>query len=117
MDYGATTFDVCITVAMKGCDAISIRTCQELEGPMCDYLSSQYEKPIILTWPVLPETPKGQSKEKWDKWLSKFEPKYVVYYAFGSQLILQKKQFQELVLGFEMTGLPFFIALSKPAGV
>ncbi|KAL2523551.1 UDP-glycosyltransferase 79B3 [Abeliophyllum distichum] len=116
MDYGATTFDVRITASMKGCDAISIRTCQELEGPMCDYLSSQYEKPVILTGPVLPETPKGQLEEKWDKWLSKFEPKSVVYCAFGSQLILQKKQFQELVLGFEMTGLPFFIALSKPAG-
>ncbi|CAA2977652.1 anthocyanidin 3-O-glucoside 2'''-O-xylosyltransferase-like [Olea europaea var. sylvestris] len=116
MDYGTTTFDVRITAAMKGCDAISIRTCQELEGPMCDYLSSQYGKPVILTGPVLPETPEGQLEEKWDKWLNQFEPKSVVYCAFGSQLILQKNQFQELVLGFEMTGLPFFIAVSKPAG-
>ncbi|KAK4439157.1 Anthocyanidin 3-O-glucoside 2'''-O-xylosyltransferase [Sesamum alatum] len=116
MDYGATKFDVRITAAMQGCDAIGIRTCRELEGPMCDYLSEQYNKPVFLSGPVLPENPKGPLEEKWDKWLSKFEPKSVVYCAFGSQLILQKNQFQEMVLGFEMTGLPFFVAVSKPHG-
>ncbi|KAL6529699.1 UDP-glycosyltransferase [Orobanche gracilis] len=54
MDYGATRFDVRITAAMKNCDAIDIRTCRELEGPMCDYLSAQYGKPIFLSGPVLP---------------------------------------------------------------
>ncbi|XP_011082711.1 anthocyanidin 3-O-glucoside 2'''-O-xylosyltransferase-like isoform X2 [Sesamum indicum] len=116
MDYGATKFDVRITAAMQGCDAIGIRTCRELEGPMCDYLSEQYNKPVFLSGPVLPENPKGALEEKWDKWLSKFKPKSVVYCAFGSQLMLQKKQFQEMVLGFEMTGLPFFVAVSKPHG-
>ncbi|PIN15726.1 UDP-glucuronosyl and UDP-glucosyl transferase [Handroanthus impetiginosus] len=116
MQYGATTFDVRITAAMQGCDAIGIRTCRELEGPMCDYLSEQYNKPVFLSGPVLPETPKGPLEEKWDTWLNKFKPKSVVYCAFGSQMILQKNQFQELVLGFELTGLPFFIALSKPHG-
>ncbi|KAL0443563.1 UNVERIFIED_CONTAM: Anthocyanidin 3-O-glucoside 2'''-O-xylosyltransferase [Sesamum latifolium] len=116
MDYGATKFDVRITAAMQGCDAIGIRTCRELEGPMCDYLSEQYNKPVFLSGPVLPENPKGPLEEKWDKWLSKFKPKSVVYCAFGSQLILQKKQFQEMVLGFEMTGLPFFVAVMKPHG-
>ncbi|KAK6157372.1 hypothetical protein DH2020_011620 [Rehmannia glutinosa] len=116
MGYGATKFDVRITAAMQGCDAIGIRTCRELEGPMCDYLSAQYNKPVFLSGPVLPESPKGPLEEKWEKWLNKFEPKSVVYCAFGSQMILQKNQFQELVLGFEMTGLPFFVALSKPHG-
>ncbi|GFP79647.1 anthocyanidin 3-o-glucoside 2'''-o-xylosyltransferase [Phtheirospermum japonicum] len=116
MDYGATRFDARITAAMKNCDAIGIRTCRELEGPMCDYLSAQYNKPVFLSGPVLPESPKGPLEEKWLTWLNKFEPKSVVYCAFGSQMILQKNQFQELVLGFEMTGLPFFIALSKPHG-
>ncbi|KAL6554202.1 UDP-glycosyltransferase [Orobanche minor] len=116
MDYGATRFDVRITAAMKNCDAIGIRTCRELEGPMCDYLSAQYGKPVFLSGPVLPDSPKGPLEEKWENWLNKFEPKSVVYCAFGSQMILQKKQFQELVLGFEMTGLPFFVALSKPHG-
>ncbi|KAK4484697.1 hypothetical protein RD792_007289 [Penstemon davidsonii] len=116
MDYGETTFDVRITAAMKGCDAIGIRTCRELEGPMCDYLSQQYEKPVFLSGPVLPESPTGPLEEKWESWLNKFGAKSVVYCAFGSQLILQKNQFQEMVLGFEMTGLPFFVAVSKPHG-
>ncbi|XP_051124689.1 anthocyanidin 3-O-glucoside 2'''-O-xylosyltransferase-like [Andrographis paniculata] len=115
-DYGATTFDVRIAAAMRGCDAIGIRTCRELEGPMCDYLSAQYNKPVILTGPYLPESPKEPLEEKFNNWLNKFRPKSVVYCAFGSQMILKKDQFQELVLGFEMTGLPFFIALSKPEG-
>ena len=34
----------------------------------------------------------------------------------GSQIILDKDQFQELVLGFELTGLPFVVALKAPVG-
>lgn len=116
MSYGATRFDVRIAAAMSRCDAIGIRTCRELEGPMCDYLSEQYKKPVLLSGPVLQETAKGELEEKWEKWLSKFEKKSVVYCAFGSQMILPKNRFQELVLGLEMTGLPFLVAVSKPLG-
>ena len=31
-----------LTPAGASCDAISIRTCQETEGPICDYIESQY---------------------------------------------------------------------------
>ncbi|KAG8366018.1 hypothetical protein BUALT_Bualt17G0032500 [Buddleja alternifolia] len=116
LECGDTTFDVVITAAMQGCDAIANRTCRELEGPMCDYLSSQYNKPVFLSGPVLPEAPAGKLEEKWDTWLAKFKPKSVIYCAFGGQLNLQKDQFQELMLGFEMTGLPFFVAVAKPKG-
>ncbi|RZC70763.1 hypothetical protein C5167_033914 [Papaver somniferum] len=40
----------------------------------------------------------------------------VIYCAFGSQIILSKDQFQELILGIERTGLPFLAALKPPAG-
>ncbi|KAG8366066.1 hypothetical protein BUALT_Bualt17G0037300 [Buddleja alternifolia] len=116
LECGNTTFDAVITAAMQGCDAIGVRTCRELEGAVCDYLSAQYNKPVLLSGPVLPEVPKGKLEDKWDAWLAKFKPKSVVYCAFGSQLNLEKDQFEELVLGFEMTGLPFFIALPKPKG-
>ena len=39
-----------------------------------------------------------------------------MYCAFGSQNILQKDQFQELLLGFELCGQPFLVALSTPDG-
>ncbi|KZV51937.1 anthocyanidin 3-O-glucoside 2'''-O-xylosyltransferase-like [Dorcoceras hygrometricum] len=114
--YGAINFDVRITAALQECDAIGTRTVRELEGPMCDYLARQYNKPVFLSGPVLPQAPKTVLEEKWDTWLSKFKPKSVLYCAFGSQNIMPKDQFQELVLGFEMTGLPFLLALSKPHG-
>ncbi|XP_073127373.1 anthocyanidin 3-O-glucoside 2'''-O-xylosyltransferase-like [Henckelia pumila] len=114
--YGDITFDARISSALRDCDAIGTRTVGELEGPMCDYLAGQYKKPVFLSGPVLPQAPKTVLEDKWDKWLSKFKPKSVLYCAFGSQNTMRKEQFQELVLGFEMTGMPFFLALSKPHG-
>ncbi|KAG6392079.1 hypothetical protein SASPL_146287 [Salvia splendens] len=118
MDYGASRFDARVAATLRGCDAIGIRTCRELEGDMCDYLSDQYKKPVLLTGPVLPPASAHGPKleEKWDTWLSNFPPKSVLYCAFGSQMILRKEQFQEMVLGFEMTGRPFLVAVSKPHG-
>ncbi|XP_028071600.1 UDP-glycosyltransferase 79B3-like [Camellia sinensis] len=103
---------------MKECDAISIRTCQQIEGQFCDYIGSQYGKPVFLTGPVLHEVMKMERplEDRWARWLEGFERNSVVFCAFGSQLILEKDQFQELVLGFELTGLPFLVALKPPAG-
>lgn len=39
-----------------------------------------------------------------------------MYCAFGSQINLEKDQFQELLLGFELSGLPFLVALKTPRG-
>ncbi|XP_031253191.1 UDP-glycosyltransferase 79B9-like [Pistacia vera] len=105
-----------LTGSMKESDAIAVRTCHEIEGSFCDYLAQQYSKPVLLTGPVLPETPDAQLEEKWDKWLYKFEPGSVVYCAFGSQITLQKEQFQEMMLGFELSGFPFLVALTPPHG-
>ncbi|XP_031280094.1 UDP-glycosyltransferase 79B9-like [Pistacia vera] len=105
-----------LTTGLRECDAIALRSCQEIEGAYSDYLAQQYSKPVLLTGPVLPETPATQLEEKWDKWLNKFEPGSVVYCAFGSQITLQKEQFQELMLGFELSGCPFLVAQTPPHG-
>ncbi|GAV64018.1 UDPGT domain-containing protein [Cephalotus follicularis] len=110
------TFYERISTALKQCDAISIRTCREFEGNLCDYIGSQYDKPVFLTGPVLPETDQTPLEDRWAKWLAGFEPGSVVFCAFGSQYTLNKKQFQELCLGFESTGLPFLVALKPPTG-
>ncbi|KAJ0102438.1 hypothetical protein Patl1_04744 [Pistacia atlantica] len=104
------------TTSMKECDVISIRTCHEIEGRFCDYLASQYIKPVFLTGPILPEPAKTPLEDRWAKWLRGFQPGSIVYCSFGSQYILEKEQFQELLLGFELTGLPFLIALKPPIG-
>ncbi|KAF3536416.1 hypothetical protein F2Q69_00019654 [Brassica cretica] len=66
---------------------------------------------------MLPEPDKSKPLEdKWNNLLSGFEPGSVVYCALGSQITLEKDQFQELCLGLELTGLPFFVAVTPPKG-
>ncbi|RVW18081.1 UDP-glycosyltransferase 79B9 [Vitis vinifera] len=105
-----------LTTGMKGCDAISIRTCQEIEGPFCDYLASQYGKPVLLTGAVLPKPLPTPLEDRWAQWLGGFKPGSVIFCAFGSQNFPEKDQFQELLLGLELTGLPFLVALKPPTG-
>lgn len=106
------TFYQMIIDTVKQCDALCIRTCREMEGHLCDYLREQYEKLVLLTGSILGLEDSNKSspllEDRWAKWLEGFEAGSVVFSAFGSQLILEKDQFQELLLGFELIGLPFF---------
>ncbi|KAH1091393.1 hypothetical protein J1N35_018650 [Gossypium stocksii] len=40
----------------------------------------------------------------------------MIFCAFERECFLKKDQFQELVLGLELTGLPFLVALKPPMG-
>lgn len=40
----------------------------------------------------------------------------MIFCAFGSECILKSNQFKELLLGFELTGMPFLAALKPPIG-
>ncbi|KAF2315268.1 hypothetical protein GH714_038653 [Hevea brasiliensis] len=112
---GLSKYDRLVT-SKEESDAIALRTCREFEGPFIDYMAQQFGKPVLLAGPVLPEDPLSQLEEKWHKWLSKFEAGSVVFCAFGSQIKLKKNQFQELLLAFELSGLPFLVALAPPEG-
>ncbi|KAK9936463.1 hypothetical protein M0R45_013304 [Rubus argutus] len=117
-EYGrGVTFLKRQLTSLSDCDAIGFKTCREFEGPFCDYLETQMRKPVILAGPVVPDPPSSQLEEKWEKWLVGFEPRTVIFCAFGSECAMKKEQFQELLLGFEQTGLPFFAALKPPTGV
>ncbi|KAF6149245.1 hypothetical protein GIB67_026101 [Kingdonia uniflora] len=105
-----------ITTAMNDCDAIGIRTCLEIESPSLSYMESQYGKPLLCSGPLLPEPPTLQLEDRWTNWLGHFKEKSVIYCALGSEVVLKKDQFLELVLGLELTGLPFFAALKSPSG-
>ncbi|XP_015883852.2 UDP-glycosyltransferase 79B9 [Ziziphus jujuba] len=113
---GMTKLHEGFTTSMSDCDVLAIRSCTELEGKFCDYIQAHYKKPLLLTGHVLPEESESKLEQRWADWLQGFEPGSVLYCAFGSQYVLEKDQFQELVLGFELTGLPFFIALKPPVG-
>ncbi|CAH9089107.1 unnamed protein product [Cuscuta europaea] len=113
---GDITFFDRIFTGVSDCDAIAYSTCRELEGPFCDYIEAQYKKPVLLAGPALPVPPDTTMDESWSDWLGKFEKGSVVYCAFGSECILEKDQFQELLWGLELTGMPFFAALKTPSG-
>ncbi|KAI3964321.1 hypothetical protein MKW92_015185 [Papaver armeniacum] len=111
-----------LVAAVNECDIISLRTYREIEGPYCDYLENIYKKPFLQTGLVFPTRNHLSTKthqpleERWENWLGGFKTGSVIYCAFGSELVLSKDQFQELVLGFELTGMLFFVALKPPAG-
>ncbi|KAE8703282.1 putative UDP-Glycosyltransferase superfamily protein [Hibiscus syriacus] len=102
--------------SMIGSDVVAFRSYRELDGPFLDYVAQESGKLVLLSGPRLPETKTQQLDDKWVTWLSQFEPGSVVFCAFGSQSELQKDEFQELVLGFELCGLPFLVALKPPKG-
>ncbi|KAL2936242.1 UDP-glycosyltransferase 79B6 [Bienertia sinuspersici] len=119
LEFGSgVTFYHRITTAMRSSDVIAIRTCREIEGEFCDYISAQYNKPVLLTGPILPTNNNINNilEAQWAEWLGRFRHGTVVFCAFGSQFILEKDQFQELLLGFEMTNLPFLVAVKPPKG-
>ncbi|XP_058767804.1 cyanidin 3-O-galactoside 2''-O-xylosyltransferase FGGT1-like [Vicia villosa] len=103
-------------ISFTSCDAIIFKTSREMEGPYCDYLEKQMRKQVFLAGPVLPDPPTSTLEEKWVTWLGGFKPKTVIFCAFGSECILKSNQFKELLLGFELTGMPFLAALKPSIG-
>ncbi|MBA0627511.1 hypothetical protein Godav_005017, partial [Gossypium davidsonii] len=117
MDYGSgISFAERHLKSFSDCDAIGFKTCKEIEGPYCEYIGKQFEKPMLYAGPVVPEPPKMALEERWERLLSNFEAKTLIFCTFGSECVLKKDQFQELVLGLELTGLPFLVALKPPTG-
>ncbi|CAO2165196.1 unnamed protein product [Urochloa humidicola] len=50
---------------IKACDAIVMKSCEEMEGPYINYLSVQFGKPVLVAGPVVPEPPQGELEERW----------------------------------------------------
>ena len=105
-----------LCASLSQCDATGFRTCREIEGSYIDNLGSRFGKPIFLSGPIIPNPPTSTLEEKWIKWLGKFKARSVIYCALGSECTLKRDQFQELVLGFELSGWPFLAALKPPLG-
>ncbi|XP_057738024.1 cyanidin 3-O-galactoside 2''-O-xylosyltransferase FGGT1-like [Arachis stenosperma] len=103
-------------ISFTSCDAVIFKTCREMDGPYCDYLERQMRKQVFLAGPVLPYPTIFNLEEKWVTWLGSFKPKTVIFCAFGSECILSSYLFEELLWGFELTGMPFLAALRPPTG-
>ncbi|XP_028807758.1 UDP-glycosyltransferase 79B30-like [Neltuma alba] len=98
-------------------DAVAFKNCREMEGPFVDYLEKVSRRRILLSGPVIPEPQTSTTLElKWDRWLAGFKHGSVIYCAFGSEFKLELSQFQELILGLELSGMPFLVAVKPPKG-
>ncbi|KAM6552938.1 hypothetical protein CsatB_013700 [Cannabis sativa] len=75
-----------------------------------------FRKPTLLTGPLIPDPPSEPLEKKWVDFLGQFNPNSVIYCGFGSEVILTKSQFQELLLGLELSGFPFLASLRTPSG-
>ncbi|WMV27444.1 hypothetical protein MTR67_020829 [Solanum verrucosum] len=103
---------------------------RESEAKLLSFLFHEYAKGVTFyervkkgmsgcdaIRPVLSKPKNEPLKEHGlSNWLEKFELGSVVFCAFGSQMILEKKQFQQLVLWFELTELPFLLVVKPPQG-
>uniref|UniRef100_A0A7N0UG85 Glycosyltransferase n=1 Tax=Kalanchoe fedtschenkoi TaxID=63787 RepID=A0A7N0UG85_KALFE len=119
-EYGeGVTFMRRLKTALMDSDAIVVKTWKNLGGHYLDYIKKQTNKPVFTAGQTIPTPPPKPLKGcTTSLWLKKFESKSVIYCAFGSEChALSLGQFQELLLGIELTGLPFLIALKPPTGV
>ncbi|KAK7305192.1 hypothetical protein VNO77_43093 [Canavalia gladiata] len=83
-----------------------------MDGAYVDYFPTS----ALLAGSVIPEAIASNKDENWAKWLGGFEAGSVVYCALGSECRLEPYQFQELLLGLELSGMPFLAALKPPKG-
>ncbi|XP_062011100.1 putative UDP-rhamnose:rhamnosyltransferase 1 [Rosa rugosa] len=106
---------------VQGCQVYFIRSSREIEGEWLDLLEHLHQKPVVLPTgllpPCVPRSDEDGKDSNWSKiagWLDQQEKGKVVYVAFGSELNLSQEEFNELALGLELCGLPFFWVLRKP---
>lgn len=111
--------------AMKGCDFMIVRSCNEFEGEWLKLLVDKVcMKPVIPVGMLISNESSvdddDDDDERWIKikeWLDKQPERSVVYAAFGSESILSQNQVTELAHGFESSKLTFLWALRiKPSG-
>lgn len=105
-----------VVSCMDSSDAIIMMCCMEMEGPYINYVKSEFNKPVLLAGPVVPEPAIGELESHWEGWLQKFEAGSVVYCALGTEAILSDDSIKELLLGLEMVGLPFIVMINLLKG-
>lgn len=109
--------------AVKGCDALVLRSCEEYEGEYLDVLrhGKHFQKPVIpIGLLPLPPPEKRTSSEdgEWGKifrWLDGKAAGSVVFVGFGSECKLSRQEVYEIAHGLELSNLPFLWALRQPA--
>ncbi|KAL2902502.1 Anthocyanidin 3-O-glucoside 2''-O-glucosyltransferase [Bienertia sinuspersici] len=101
---GGLTLAERLGVSFLECDAIGVKTCKEMEGPYCEFMEKIYGKPVLVAGPMVPKPPSSKLDDYFDGWLKGFGEGSVIYCALGSECTLELDQFQDILLGLELTG-------------
>lgn len=118
-----------IGMTVEGCDVVTFRSSYELEPEWLKILNIElYQKPVIPVG-MLPtkatgndddaEESKGDSAAGWEEmklWLDNQATSSVVYIAFGTEMKPEQAELNEIALGLEQSGLPFFWVLRTKRG-
>lgn len=112
---GASVFQR-VLACVSSSSAIMAKTCAEMEEPYIDYVVREHRKPVLLAGPITPEPPTGELDPRWSEWLGGFPAGAVVFSSFGSETFLREEGVRELLLGLEMTGMPFLAVLNPSKG-
>ncbi|RWR75701.1 putative UDP-rhamnose:rhamnosyltransferase 1 [Cinnamomum micranthum f. kanehirae] len=102
--------------AIRGCQAIAIRTCPEYERVYLDVLN-KHPKPIIPVGLLPPEKREAAVEGEWVeifRWLDEKAARSVVFVGFGSECKLSRNEIYEIAHGLELSNLNFIWALRKP---
>ncbi|XP_043694889.1 UDP-glycosyltransferase 91C1-like [Telopea speciosissima] len=106
-----------IAKILKGCKALVIRSCKEIEGEYLEVLVKIFQKPVFPVGLLPPDQQErrdyGEEWLKTFKWLDQQKPKSVVFVGFGSSCKLSKDQVHEIAYGLELSNLPFLWSLVK----
>ncbi|XP_058081671.1 UDP-glycosyltransferase 91C1-like [Magnolia sinica] len=108
-----------LVIALQGCSAIAIRSCNEFQGEYLSLLKKFHQRPVIPIG-LLPPTPpekRETTDPKWAntlKWLDEQPNRSVVFVCFGSECKLSRDQVFEIAHGLQLSNLPFLWALRTP---
>ncbi|XP_042494127.1 putative UDP-rhamnose:rhamnosyltransferase 1 [Macadamia integrifolia] len=107
-----------VSKVLKGCKAVAVHSCKEIEGDYLEVLKKIFQKPVIPVGLFPLDQPEQRDYgEEWLKtfnWLDQQKPKSVVFVGFGSTCKLSKDQVHEIAYGLELSNLPFLWSLIKP---
>ncbi|ONK77417.1 uncharacterized protein A4U43_C02F6310 [Asparagus officinalis] len=109
-------------MALEGCRAIALWSCEELESEWLILLEEIIKKPIVpvgLLPPSVDERNENANESEVEimEWLGKQRSKSVVYVALGTEVAMNTESLHELALGLETAELPFVWGLRKPFGL
>ncbi|CAJ1944598.1 unnamed protein product [Sphenostylis stenocarpa] len=110
---GIVCIERCTNSTLTQSYATGLKGCRVIEGAYVDY----HRRHVSLQEHVIiPKETTCHSEKNWANWLGNFGTGSVAYCSIGSECTLKPCQFQELLLGLELSGMPFVASLRPPKG-